>query len=156
MPRRQVATRTKVTIDEVYQDERLARFINYVMDSGKKDKAKKIVYSALEAAAKKIGEEPLIVLNKVFAAVKPEVEVRPRRVGGATYQIPVPVPQRRADALAMRWVIEAARSRKGKPMADKLAEELVNAYNQEGDAVKKRENVHKMAEANRAFAHFKW
>lgn len=156
MPRGRKVQRKQISPDEVYGDVKVARFINYVMLDGKKDKAKKIVYTAFEKAGEKLGEEPLAIFNKVLATIKPEVEVRSRRVGGATYQIPVPVSQRRGEALAMRWIIDAARSRQGSPMAEKLAEELVNAYNGEGDAAKKRENVHKMAEANRAFAHFKW
>ena len=156
MPRGGVISQRKIKPDEVYQDERMARFINYVMRKGKKHKAKRIVYVAIEQAAQELKEEPLVIFNKVLDTLRPEVEVRSRRVGGATYQIPVPVPQQRGDALAMRWLIDAARMRKGKPMVDKLAEEIINAYNEEGEAIKKRENVHKMAEANRAFAHFRW
>jgi small subunit ribosomal protein S7 len=156
MPRGRQVSKPITKPDEVYKDVRVARFINYVMMDGKKDKAKKIVYMALETAGQKTGQNPLDIFNQVLTTVKPDVEVRSRRVGGANYQIPVPVPQRRGEALAMRWVIDAARGRKGKPMSEKLAEELVNAFNQEGDAVKKKDNVHKMAEANRAFAHFRW
>lgn len=156
MARGGVKTRRKAIPDEVFKDERINRFISLIMQDGKRDLAKKIVYTAINKAAETLKEEPLAVFSKVVSTIRPEVEVRPRRVGGATYQIPLPVPQRRADALALRWIIEAARGRKGKPMVEKLTEELINAYNEQGDAVKKRDNVHKMAEANRAFAHFRW
>ncbi|PIZ48097.1 30S ribosomal protein S7 [candidate division WWE3 bacterium CG_4_10_14_0_2_um_filter_41_14] len=142
--------------DPVYKSERVTKFINYIMLDGKKEKARTIVYTAIEIASKKVGEEPMTVFEKVLGAVKPEVEVRSRRVGGATFQIPLPVPRGRSESLAMRWIIDAARSRSGKPMSDRLAEELTNAFNGEGVAVKKREDTHKMADANRAFAHFKW
>ncbi len=151
-----VTKRKRAIADEKYKDERINRFINYIMQCGKKSVAQKIVYGALQKAADTLKEEPVAIFEKVMASVKPEVEVRSRRVGGASYQVPVPVPLRRGEAMAMRWVIDAARGRKGKPMMEKLAEELINAYNGQSDAIKKRENVHKMADANRAFAHFKW
>ena len=156
MPRSRVVRRKKVMPDELYQDIRVSKFINYVMRDGKKDKAKKIVYGAIDKAAAASDLTPVEVFEKSLMSIRPEVEVRPRRVGGATYQIPVPVSKSRGESLAMRWMIDAADSRSGKPMVDKLAEEIMNALKNEGDAVKKRENTHKMAEANRAFAHFKW
>ena len=142
--------------DPVYGSPRVTRFINYIMLDGKKDKARKIVYTAIETASKKVEADPVEVFDKAINSVKPDVEVRSRRVGGATFQIPLPVPKGRSEALAMRWIIDAARSRSGKPMHERLAEELANAFAGEGSAVKKREDTHKMAEANRAFAHFKW
>jgi small subunit ribosomal protein S7 len=156
MPRSGLTSKLKIAPDEKYSDLRIAKFVNYVMLDGKKDKAKKIVYDALDKAAKKVGAEPLAVFDKAINVVKPDLEVRSRRVGGATYQIPNPVPKTRGEFLAMTWIIQAARSRKGKGMVDKLADEIMNAFNEQGDAVKKRENTHRMAEANRAFAHFKW
>lgn len=146
----------KIAPDEIYGDIRIAKFINYVMRKGKKDKAKNIVYKALEKAAGTLKIEPVEAFNKAVSSVRPEIEVRSRRVGGANYQIPVPVPKIRGEFLAMNWIIDAARSRKGKAMLEKLSEEIVNAYNQEGDAIKKKENIRKMAESNRAFAHFRW
>ncbi|NTV30608.1 30S ribosomal protein S7 [candidate division WWE3 bacterium] len=156
MPRSKLVRRKVLQPDERYQDIRVTKFINYVMRDGKKDKAKTIVYGALDVAAEKAGMTPSELFEKALMTIRPEVEVRPRRVGGATYQIPVPVSKSRGEAMAMRWMIQAADERSGRPMEMKLAEELVNAIKNEGDAIKKRENMHKMAEANRAFAHFKW
>lgn len=156
MPRSKLIRRKTLVPDERYQDIRITKFINYVMRDGKKDKAKTIVYGALDTAAAKVEMTPTEIFEKALLAIRPEVEVRPRRVGGATYQIPVPVSKSRGESMAMRWMIQAADERSGKPMVQKLAEELLNAINNEGDAIKKRENTHKMAEANRAFAHFKW
>ncbi len=156
MPRGKPATKRKRQPDKVYNDIRVARLINYVMLDGKKDKARQIVYRALDQAAKDLGMNQVEVLDKVIETLRPEVEVRPRRVGGATYQIPVPVTQDRGEALALRWLIEAARNTKGKAMQQSLAQEMISACHEEGVAFKKKENVIKMAEANRAFAHFRW
>lgn len=156
MPRGRSIRKRTIQPDIVYGDMRLAKFINYVMLDGKKDKARKIVYGALDAAAEKAKVDQLELLEVSLKNVKPDVEVRPRRVGGATYQIPVPVTRGRGESLALGWIIDAARSRKGASMQQKLANELLNAYNGEGAAITKKENTHKMAESNRAFAHFRW
>jgi len=126
------------------------------MYDGKKSIAERIVYGALEVAAKRLNVSPDEVFDKALENVKPLIEVRPRRVGGATYQVPVEVDPARAQALAIRWIINSARSRKGIPMIERLAREFVDAYKGEGSAVKKREDTHRMAEANRAFAHYRW
>lgn len=142
--------------DKKYGSPRLQKFINKVMLHGKKSSAASLVYEALEQAAKKTGADPIEVFNKAIDNVAPAVEVRSRRVGGATYQVPMPVRIERKEMLAMRWMIESARNRSGKQTADLLSDELIAAYNGEGEAIKMRDNVHKMAEANRAFAHFRW
>lgn len=126
------------------------------MRKGKKDLAQRIVYQAMKKAAEKAKKEPLEVLIKAVANVAPSQEVRPRRVGGATYQIPTPTKGNRKEALALRWITAFAKGKKGRPMEEKLADELYAAYQGTGDAVKKKENTHRMAEANRAFAHFRW
>lgn len=126
------------------------------MWAGKKRTARKIVYGALERAAKELGVEPLSVLTQAILNITPKQEVHPRRVGGATYQVPKPVKGERGQTLAIRWLVQAARAKEGKSMFNRLAEELKEAYNNEGGAVKKKEDVHRMAEANRAFAHFRW
>jgi small subunit ribosomal protein S7 len=137
----------------------VARVINQVMVSGKKTLAQKYVYLALDRAAKETGQEPVAILEKVINNVKPQMEVRPRRIGGAAYQIPVPVSSRRQNSLAIRWLVEAARSRPNKDyhtFTEKLTAEIVDAAKNEGLAIKKREDTHKMAEANKAFSHFRW
>lgn len=148
--------RQPIQSDFKYNSEQLYKFINHVMLDGKKALAERLVYTALDQAAEKVGNEPLNVFEQALRNVAPTIEVRARRVGGATYQIPVPVRIERKEMLAMRWIIAAARSRKGTDMASLLADEIVAAYNEEGEAMKTKQNVHKMAEANRAFAHFKW
>jgi small subunit ribosomal protein S7 len=140
--------------DEKYGSTTVAKFINYVMRKGKKGAAIKIVYSSLEAAAKELKKEPLDVFNAVITAVSPTIEVRSRRIGGANYQIPMEVKEPRKTSLAMRWIIQAAKSRQGAPMAEKLSREFVDAIGGTGAAIKKRTDTLKMAEANRAFAHF--
>jgi len=142
--------------DLVYNNLVLARFINQVMRKGKKEIARKIVYRALDIVKEKTKKEPLEIFEQAIKNVTPLLEVRPRRIGGATYQVPMRVPSERGLTLAIRWLIKTAKSRKGKPMKDKLAEELINAANNTGAAVKKKEDTHRMAEANRAFAHFAW
>ncbi|SHH50434.1 30S ribosomal protein S7 [Thermosipho atlanticus] len=154
--RRRRAEIRKVPPDPIYNDVLVSKLINRVMWDGKKSIAQKIVYKAMEILAEKTKKEPLEALHQAIDNVRPLVEVRPRRVGGATYQVPIEVQEPRKTSLALRWIVEAARSRKGKPMAEKLGEELVNAFNNTGTAIKKKEDVHRMAEANRAFAHFKW
>lgn len=127
------------------------------MKNGKKDLARKIVYEALKRSSQQLKVEDVpSFFAQVVENVRPNQEVRPRRVGGATYQVPIPVPKKRGEFLAMKWIIEAARGRSGKSMIERLSEELINAYQNQGDAVKKKEEVHRIAEANRAFAHFRW
>ncbi len=140
--------------DLKYGSVTVAKTINYVMKNGKKLVAQKIVYTALETAAAKLETDGLSVLEGALKNVTPVIEVRSRRVGGASLQVPIEVPKNRRMMLALRWILTAARSAKGRPMAEKLATELINAYNGEGAAIKKKDEVHRMAEANRAFAHF--
>lgn len=140
--------------DPKYQSESVARLINYIMKDGKKTTAQKIVYDALMHMSEKTKRDPLEVFEEALRNVSPQVEVKSRRVGGANYQIPMPVQGNRRLALAFRWLIEAARTKKGRPMAVKLGDELVAASQEEGDAIKKKLDVQRMAEANRAFAHF--
>lgn len=132
----------------------VTKLINYIMRNGKKGVAQKIAYQALELAGEKLSAEPLDVLETAIKNVTPVIEVRGRRVGGANLQVPIEVPRQRRLMLALRWILDSARSAKGKPMAEKLAAELVAAYNNEGAAIKKKDETHRMAEANRAFAHF--
>jgi small subunit ribosomal protein S7 len=134
----------------------VTKFINQVMRSGKKETAQNAVYGAMDKAAQTLRVEPLLVLTQAVTNVTPKQEVHSRRVGGATYQVPAPVRTDRAQALAIRWLVSAARAKTGRPFADRLADEFIAAYNNEGAAVKKKEEVHRMAEANRAFAHFRW
>ncbi len=143
-----------VAPDYLYNSTLVAKFINHIMRKGKKTIAQKIVYQSFEEIKKKTKRDPLEVFEEAIKNAGPVLEVRSRRVGGATYQVPVPVERDRRIALAMRWIIQAAKSKKGKPMKDKLAEELIAASQNTGAAIKKKENVHRMAEANRAFAHF--
>ncbi|MBT3412548.1 MAG: 30S ribosomal protein S7 [Candidatus Jacksonbacteria bacterium] len=140
--------------DPKYQSTTIAKFINLVMHDGKKSIAQKIVYDAFEAIREETDQDPLGVFNKAIKNVAPMIEVRSRRVGGANYQIPMQVRGDRRMALAYRWILTAARARKGKPMRNKLADELLAASQNQGEAVKKRDDIHRMAEANRAFAHF--
>ena len=156
MPRRGSVKKRQVEADPIYGSMVVTKLTNQMMQAGKKETARKIVYGALEKAAKELGVEPLSVLTQAILSVAPKQEVRSRRVGGATYQIPMPVKGERGQTLAIRWIVQSARNKAGKPMADRLAEELKEAYNSEGGAVKKKEDIHKMAEANRAFAHFRW
>ncbi|KPJ85413.1 30S ribosomal protein S7 [Parcubacteria bacterium SG8_24] len=148
------AIRRTVASDPKYGNEVVGRFINYVMRDGKKTVAQRVVYGALDIMAEKTKADPVEVFDRAIRNVQPAVEVRSKRVGGANYQIPIQVRGERKLALAFRWLIAAAKSRKGRPMADKLATELLAAANNEGDAVKKKLDVQRMAEANRAFAHF--
>jgi len=147
----------RVTLpDPIYNDIVVARFINYIMKNGKKSIAEKILYESLDLIKEKIkGDTPIDIFKKALENVSPIVEVKSKRVGGATYQVPLEVSQNRRVALAMRWILSYARSRKGKTMANRLASELIAASNKEGSAYKKKEDTHKMAEANKAFAHFR-
>jgi small subunit ribosomal protein S7 len=140
--------------DPRFKDKMIGKFINCLMEGGKKSTAQKIFYSAIEEVHKKVTDkDPADIFRIAITNVQPLIEVRSRRVGGATYQVPVPVPQKRKISLAYRWLLGAARAKKGRPMYLKLADELYNAYRGEGEAIKKRDDVHKMAEANKAFAH---
>ena len=139
--------------DPLYDSVVVAKFINHVMREGKKDVAKKIVYEAFDIAKEKTKKETLDVFNTAIENVAPSMEVRSKRVGGATYQVPMKVNRKRAVSLAMRWIVGAAKTKKGKAMKTKLSDEIVNASNNEGEAVKKKENMHKMAKANKAFAY---
>jgi len=156
VPRKGHIRKREAAIDPVYKSTVIGKFVNCIMWDGKKSTAESIFYGALEIAAKRVSAEPLDVFTKAMENVRPLVEVRPRRVGGATYQVPVEVATPRAQALATRWIISFARNRKGIPMVERLARELVDAFKGEGGAVKKREDTHRMAEANRAFAHYRW
>ncbi|AJC73012.1 30S ribosomal protein S7 [Pseudothermotoga hypogea DSM 11164 = NBRC 106472] len=154
--RRRRAEVRKIAPDPVYGDVLVAKLINRIMWDGKKTVAQKIVYKAFDYIREKTGKDPLEVFQKALDNVRPVLEVRPRRVGGATYQVPIEVQEPRKTSLALRWIVNAARAKKGRPMYLKLAEELIASYQGTGAAVKKREDVHKMAEANRAFAHLRW
>ena len=154
--RRPVKKKTHVEPDIKYSNLLVAKLINYIMHDGKKAAAMKIVYGALDMAEQKTGKPGLEVFEKALENVTPQMELRSKRVGGANYQVPIEVRPERKTALALRWIISAARSQKGKPMHIKLGEELINAANNTGNAVKKKMDVHRMAEANKAFAHFAW
>lgn len=143
--------------DRIYGSTKVTQFINYVMWDGKKTIAEKIVYGALDIIKEREGvENPMVVFEEALKNAGPEMEVKSRRVGGANYQVPIPVKVERQVSLAMRWILDAARSGKGKSMAERLADELITASKNEGSAVTKKINTHKMAEANKAFAHFAW
>lgn len=144
-----------ISPDPLYKDIKVAKLINQIMRQGKKSIARKIVYEAFEIINKK-KKDPKEIFEKALENAAPLLEVKPKRVGGATYQVPREVKGERRLALAMRWIIDGAKTKKGKPMKEKLAEELLLAANNEGSAIKKKENIHRMAEANRAFAHFAW
>jgi len=155
--RRKVKNRNIVAPDFIYNSEKLEKFINYIMWSGKKETSRKVMYAALDTIKEKTGNpNPLEVFDLAMKNAGPMTEVRSKRIGGANYQVPREVRPERRLALAMRWIRDAARSGKGKPMHIKLADELINASKNEGVAIKKKEDTHKMAEANKAFAHFAW
>ncbi len=156
MARRRRAERRRVIPDPKYQNVELAQFINKVMLNGKKTTAQKIVYDALDKASEEVRRPPQEVFEQAIRNTMPMVEVRSRRVGGATYQVPTEVRPERRLALSMRWIIQAARSRRGRPMAERLSIELSEAARGQGSAVRRREELYRMAEANRAFAHYRW
>tara|TARA_Y100001935_G_scaffold241276_1_gene230571 strand:- start:1407 stop:1877 length:471 start_codon:yes stop_codon:yes gene_type:complete len=156
MPRRRVAAKREILPDPKFGSQVLTKFVNMVMVDGKKSVAERIMYGALSIAQEKKGAEPMELLESALDNVRPMVEVKSRRVGGATYQVPVEVRPLRRNALAMRWLIEAARKRSEKSMAARLAGELIDASEQKGSAVKKKEDTHRMAEANKAFSHYRW
>jgi len=155
--RRKLKAKPKIGPDYIYDSEKVSKFINYCMERGKKNTASKIVYDSFEAIKEKTkNANPLEVFESALKNTGPTMEVRSRRVGGANYQIPREVRPERRQFLSMMWIIDAARNKKGKAMSEKLADEIIAASKNEGDAVRKRENTHEMAEANKAFAHFAW
>ena len=156
MSRRCVAGQRKILPEPKFKSELLAKFVNIVMVDGKKSVAEKIVYTALDTMSERLGRDRLVVFEEALENVRPAVEVKSRRVGGSTYQVPSEVRPVRRNALAMRWLVEAARKRGEKSMAIRLAAEMIDAVGNKGSAVKKREDIHKMAEANKAFAHYRW
>ena len=156
MPRKGPAPKRPLVVDPVYGSPVVTQLINKVLQDGKKSTAERIVYGALEGCREKTGTDPVVTLKRALDNVKPTLEVRSRRVGGATYQVPVEVRSVRRQALGIRWLISAARERNEKTMTERLSAELLDASNNRGNAVKKREDVHRMAEANRAFSHYRW
>lgn len=156
MPRRRVAAKREVLPDPKFGSTLLAKFVNHVMESGKKSVAERIVYGALDIVKEKLGKEPVEIFEQAMENIAPMVEVKARRVGGATYQVPVEVRASRRNALAMRWMVEYSRKRGEKSMRQRLAGEMMDAAQGKGAAVKKREDVHRMAEANKAFSHYRF
>ena len=157
MSRRREVPKREILPDPKYGDIQLAKFINALMMHGKKSVAENIIYEALDELAKKTNsKDGLQILNKALENVRPQVEVKSRRVGGATYQVPMEVRPKRAQTLAMKWIVDSASKRNEKTMRERVANEIIDAFNNKGNAVKKREETHKMADANRAFSHFRW
>ena len=156
MPRRREVKKREILPDSKYKSLIVAKLVNRLMLDGKKSVAERVVYGCFDVIEKKVGSDPVEVLTKALSNVRPALEVKSQRVGGATYQVPMEVRSERAQALAIRWLIAAARGRSEKTMVDRLANEMVDAMNNRGSAVKKREDTHKMAEANRAFSHYRW
>lgn len=156
MPRKGSVSKRSILADPVYESVLVAQFINKVMIKGKKSKAEKVVYEALNTIGQREGVDPVGVLQKAVDNVRPLLEVRSRRVGGATYQVPVEVKTRRSRTLAVRWIVAFSRIRREKTMAERLAAEVLDAANRTGYSVKKKEDLHRMAEANKAFAHYRW
>ena len=155
MSRKRKAPKRKSYPDPKYQSEVISKFINSIMYDGKRSTAEKILYSALDKMKEK-NQDPLKIFNSAIGNVRPNLEVRSRRVGGATYQVPVEVKSKRSQALALRWLVDASRKGKDKKMSDKIFNEIYDAYQNKGSAIKKKEDTHKMAESNKAFAHFRW
>lgn len=156
MPRRREVPKRKILPDPKYSDRMVGRFTNVIMRDGKKSTAERIVYGAFEVIEKKTRNDPLAMFRRALDNIRPRVEVKSRRVGGATYQVPIEVRPERANSLAMRWLSSYARSRAGRSMHEKLADEIIDAANERGESVKKREDTHRMAEANKAFSHYRW
>ena len=156
MSRRRAAEKRNILPDHKYKDLIIARFMNRIMLDGKKSISEKIVYGAFDIVSKKTDKDPLSFFHEALDNVKPNLEVKSRRVGGATYQVPIEVRPRRAQTLAMKWIVDCAVKRNEKTMRERVAGEILDAHNNKGNAVKKREETHKMAEANRAFSHFRW
>jgi small subunit ribosomal protein S7 len=156
MPRRREVPKRKIPADPKYSDRMVGRFTNVIMRDGKKSTAERIVYGAFDVIEKKTRNDPLAMFRRALDNIRPRVEVKSRRVGGATYQVPIEVRPERANSLAMRWLSIYARGRSGKSMHEKLADEIIDAANERGESVKKREDTHRMAEANKAFSHYRW
>ena len=156
MPRKGPATKRQLVTDPVYGSPLVTALVNKVLRSGKRSLAERIVYGALDGAKDKTGNDPVVTLKRALDNVKPTLEVRSRRVGGATYQVPVEVPARRARTLAVRWLVEFSRSRREKQMSARLAGELLDAQSQQGGAYKRKDDIFRMAQANKAFAHYRW
>ena len=156
MSRKRKAPKKIQVLDPKFKSSIIPKLINSIMLDGKKTVAEKIVYEAIDKIKSKSKEEPITIFNNAINNIRPSVEVRSRRVGGATYQVPVEVKAKRSQALALRWLIEASRKRKDKKMSDKIFNEIFDAYQNRGSAIKKKEDTHKMAESNKAFAHFRW
>ena len=156
MPRKGPAVRRSLTPDHVYRSSVVTQLVNKVLKHGKRSTAEQIVYGALKVVETKTGNEPVGVLKDALENIRPQLEVRSRRVGGATYQVPVEVKPRRANTLAVRWLVDYARERRERSMSERLANEIMDAANEIGSSVKRREDLHKMAEANKAFAHYRW
>ena len=156
MSRKNKAPRKIFLVDSKYKSTIIPKLINSIMNDGKKTIAEKIIYDAIDKIKSKSKEEPINIFNEAINNLRPTVEVRARRVGGATYQVPVEVKSKRSQALALRWLVEASRKRKDKQMSDKIFNEIYDAYQNKGSAIKKKEDTHKMAESNKAFAHFRW
>jgi small subunit ribosomal protein S7 len=156
MSRKKTQPKKIPVLDPIFKSPVIPKLINSIMYDGKKVVAEKIVYEAIEKIKTKTKDEPINIFNEAINNIRPTVEVRSRRVGGATYQVPVEVKSKRAQALALRWLVDASRKRKDKHMSDKIFNEIYDAYQKKGSAVKKKEDVHKMAESNKAFAHFRW
>jgi small subunit ribosomal protein S7 len=156
MSRKNRAPRRTIYPDPNYKSITLSKFVNFMMFDGKKTTAEKIIYTAFEQIKNKTKEDPIKVFNDAVNNIRPNLEVRSRRVGGATYQVPVEVKTSRSQTLALRWLLDASRKRKNKNMSDRLFNELMDAYQKKGNAIKKREETHRMAESNKAFAHFRW
>ena len=156
MSRKNKATQKILLVDSRYKSTIIPKLINSIMNDGKKTIAEKIIYEAIDKIKSKSKEEPINIFNEAINNLRPTVEVRSRRVGGATYQVPVEVKTKRSHALALRWLVEASRKRKDKQMSDKIFNEIYDAYQNRGSAIKKKEDTHKMAESNKAFAHFRW
>ena len=156
MSRRRAAEKRTILPDHKFKDLILAKFMNRIMKDGKKSVSEKIIYGAFDIVSKKTDKSPIEYFHDALNNVKPSLEVRSRRVGGATYQVPMEVRPKRAQALAMKWIIDSAIKRNEKTMRERVASEIMDAFNNKGNAVKKREEIHKMADANRAFSHFRW
>ena len=154
--RKRQAIKRDVLADPIYNSKMITKLINGIMIGGKKGTAQKILYSALDIVKEKTKQDPIEVLNKAFENIKPALEIRSRRIGGSNYSVPTEVREDRANALTLRWLIQYAKTRKGKGMSENLAAEIIDASNGIGGAVKKREDTHKMAEANKAYAHYRW
>jgi len=156
MPRRGIIKKRKLKPDHFYNSTLISKFINAIMKKGKRSTAERIVYDSMELVKQKSKEDPLKIFEKAIENVRPLIETKSRRVGGATYQVPIEVPLHRSNSLAIRWILRYSREKSGKSMVEKLSAEIMDAANNRGGSIKKREDTHKMAEANRAFAHYKW